>query len=115
MGKWNGIGGKIHENESIEEAAIRELHEETGYQVPPDRLTRLTSFFAAPGILDERMHLYLAEDLVAGEPQREPEEEIENYVVTVQEAMDLLRQGAVQDAKTMIGLMWLQCPQLQTC
>lgn len=33
MGKWNGFGGKVDQGESIEEAAKRELFEESGVSV----------------------------------------------------------------------------------
>ncbi|MBI2030953.1 NUDIX domain-containing protein, partial [Candidatus Kaiserbacteria bacterium] len=29
-GKWNGVGGKVHDGETIEQAAVREVHEEIG-------------------------------------------------------------------------------------
>ena len=32
-GKWIGVGGKVEEGESVEQAAIREIEEETGYIV----------------------------------------------------------------------------------
>ena len=43
MGRWNGFGGKIHEGESIEEAALREIREEAGIMLagltPRGRIT----------------------------------------------------------------------------
>ena len=67
---------------------------------------RTTAFFAAPGILDERMILYTATGLVPGPPAREVGEEIENLVVSRDIAMQMLADGEIQDAKTMVGLMW---------
>ena len=102
--------GTLEPPETPLACATRELIEETGYRA--EELTEVTAFFAAPGILDERMHLFVARNLTEGPPQREPEEEIENLVVTFEEAIELLKQGQIQDAKTMVGLLWLFSPQL---
>jgi ADP-ribose pyrophosphatase len=79
------------------------LTEETGYQARSWR--SLLAFFVSPGILDERMQLYLATDMEPGPPAREPGEEIENVIVTWEEALDLLHRGEIEDAKTIIGLL----------
>jgi ADP-ribose pyrophosphatase len=88
------------------ETAHRELIEETGYRA--GQLKLMTAFFAAPGILDEWMHLFLATELTAGSPAREPGERIENYVVTVDHALDMVRRGEIHDAKTIVGLLFYQ-------
>lgn len=104
--------GTLEPPEAPLACATRELIEETGYRA--EELTQVTSFYAAPGILDERMHLFVARKLTAGPPQREPEEEIENMIVTFDEAIELLKQGQIEDAKTMVGLLWLFSPELYT-
>ena len=95
--------GTLEPGEDPAAAAHRELLEETGYRA--DRLTKLHEFFLSPGILDERMHLYLAEGLTAGAPKREPGEEIENLLVPWGEAMQMTLDGRIHDAKTLIGLL----------
>lgn len=97
--------GTLEAGEPPRECAFRELTEETGYRA--NRMDALTAFYAAPGILDEYMHLFLATELEAGEPAREPGEEIENLLVEPQEALQLIRQGEIKDAKTIIGLMFI--------
>ena len=62
----------------------------------------------SPGILDERMHLYLATDLTPGETAREPGEEIENLVVNWTTALEWVRRGQIEDAKTIVGLLLYQ-------
>ena len=85
-------------------AARRELTEETGYRAA--QLRHLCAFYAAPGNMDEEMTLVLATGLTPGPPQREAGEEIENLVVPWSEAIDLVREGQIRDAKTMLGLLY---------
>lgn len=71
------------------------------------KIELLHAFFLSPGILDERMHLYLATGLTAGETAREEGEEIENWLVPFDEAVGLVFSGQIQDAKTIVGLLWV--------
>jgi ADP-ribose pyrophosphatase len=85
------------------DSARRELEEETGYRAA--HWEKLAEFYASPGILSERMHIYLASGLTAGEPRREANEEIENLVVTWAEALAMLDRGEIADGKTIIALL----------
>ena len=100
---WQMPQGGVDENEDFLQAAKRELEEETGYQTT--ELKPLNSFFLSPGILNERMHLFVATKLTAGPAQREPGEQIENYVVPWDKAMKMACDGTIQDAKTLVGLL----------
>ncbi len=88
--------------EPAELTAQRELIEETGYTA--GKLTKLHDFYSAPGICDELMHLYLAEDLSAGQHAREATEQIENRITTRQEVVRMMADGSICDAKTLVGL-----------
>ena len=96
--------GTLEPGEDPEATAFRELIEETGYRA--QHMQRLHAFYAAPGILDERMALFAATDLTAGEPAREASEQIENLLVSWDEALDMVRRGEICDAKTIVGLMF---------
>jgi ADP-ribose pyrophosphatase len=85
--------------------AERELIEETGYRA--QKIEFLHTFFLSPGILDEKMHLYLATGLTAGETAREEGEEIENWLVPWDEAIAMIFRREIQDAKTIVGLLWV--------
>ena len=98
--------GTREPNEEPLQTASRELIEETGYRA--GRMTPLASFYAAPGILDERMHLFVAEDLTMGTPQREANERIENVVVSWEQAFAMVRRNEIVDAKTIAGLLLWQ-------
>lgn len=95
--------GTLEPGENPAQTAIRELEEETGFRT--SELKPLHSFFLSPGILNEQMHLFVATNLTPGPAQREPGEQIENYIVTWDEAMKMACDGTIQDAKTLIGLL----------
>lgn len=85
------------------ETARRELAEETGFRA--GRFDELTSYFPSPGILSERMWIYVARDLMPGEPAREANEEIENFIVPWEEALAMIDRGEIRDGKTTVGLL----------
>jgi ADP-ribose pyrophosphatase len=94
--------GTLEPGEDPAETARRELVEETGYAA--GSMEKLREFFMSPGILNERMHLYLARGLVAGKSALEPGERIEPLVVDWAEAMQMVADGTIEDAKTLVGL-----------
>ena len=93
--------------EPPEEAAPRELEEETGYRAGHWR--KLAAFFTAPGFASEEMHLYLADELtpVDGYAGPAPDERLELEVIPWREALALAESGGIRDAKTLVGLLWL--------
>ena len=95
--------GTLDRVESLEEAARRELAEETGYRA--GRIVSVGAMWMSPGILRERMHLFVAEDLVAGPQALEPGEQIRTRVVTWDEAIAMCLDGRIDDAKTIAGLL----------
>ena len=97
--------GTLEPPEPPEKTAERELIEETGFRAR--KIECLHAFFLSPGILDEKMHLYLATGLTAGEAAREEGEEIENWLVPFDEAVRLVLRGEIRDAKSIVGLLWV--------
>lgn len=95
--------GTMDRDEPPAETAIRELREETGYTAA--RWHKLPSFFMSPGILNERMHLFVAEGLTAGATAREPGEDIDNLIVPWPEALAMVERGDIEDAKTLVGIL----------
>ncbi len=94
--------GTIDNHEPPEETAKRELQEETGYTA--ERWTKLPSFFMSPGILNERMHLFVAEGLTPGPTAREAGEDIDNLIVPWDEAVAMALAGEIEDAKSLVGI-----------
>ena len=71
--------GKLDKgNEDIFEAAKRELKEETGYMAKD--WTYLGAIYTSPGFTNEKLFLYKAENLTAGEPQFDEFEKLESYI-----------------------------------
>jgi ADP-ribose pyrophosphatase len=96
--------GTMDKNVTPAELAHIELQEETGYRA--GRVVPLHTFAMSTGILDEKMHLFLATDLVPGDAAREQGEQITNRLLTWSEIDRLLRDGQIADAKTLVGLLW---------
>ncbi|MGB0760756.1 MAG: NUDIX hydrolase [Rubripirellula sp.] len=94
--------GTREPDELPEQTAARELIEETGYRA--GNLVEICEFYSAPGICDELMHLFVATDLTAGAHQREAVEQIENQLVHRNEIHQLIADGGIRDAKTLVGL-----------
>jgi len=94
--------------EDPDDAARRELEEETGYRAGSWRL--LSRFFTAPGFTTELMHLYLAEDLViVGDDRLQPEDDERLRVVRLpwREAVAAVERGTIADAKSIVAILWL--------
>jgi len=96
--------GKLDGGEPPLECARRELAEEAG--VRARRWEKLGEFYSSPGVLTEVIHLFLAHDLEPADASPEEHEVLEASWVPVQEAMDLAASGRLQDAKSVIGLLW---------
>jgi len=96
--------GKLDGGEPPLECARRELAEEAG--VSAGRWEKLGEFFSSPGVLTEVIHLFLAQDLQPADASPEEHEVLEASWVPLQEAMDLAASGRLQDAKSVIGLLW---------
>jgi ADP-ribose pyrophosphatase len=98
---WELPAGKVDEGETALQAAKRELIEETGYRAK--KWQKLTSFFASPGFVAERMTIYLATELTAGTATPMDDERIEARWYTKKELAEMIRTGKIEDAKTIIG------------
>lgn len=95
--------GTLDRTESLAAAALRELEEETGYRA--GHIEPFGSFWMSPGILRERMHLFVAEALTAGPQALEPGEQITPRVVSWNDAVAMCLDGRIEDAKTITGIL----------
>ncbi len=95
--------GGAEDSEGIEEAAQRELREETGYRA--GRLERLCGFFVSPGYCTEFIHVFLAADLVEDPTDGDPDEVIALERMPLADATRLIDAGEIKDGKSIIGLL----------
>jgi len=96
--------GKLDGGEPPLECAQRELAEEAG--VIARRWDKLGEFFSSPGVLTEVIHLFLARDLTVTDARPEEHEVLEARWLPLDEAVALAAGGRLQDAKSLIGLLW---------
>jgi ADP-ribose pyrophosphatase len=104
-GKWlmEVPAGRLDVGESPEACARRELREETGCTAK--EIVPLISIFTTPGFSDERIHVFMATGLSAGDARREADEFIEPVTVTLSSALEQIQNGAIEDAKTVIAIL----------
>ncbi len=93
------------EGEPLEETAQRELLEETGYRARS--LDLLHSFFPSPGMTDAVLHIYLGTSLQFEQRTGHGPEELDMEVLTLplREAVQMVVEGQIKDAKSVIGLL----------
>jgi ADP-ribose pyrophosphatase len=103
---WEIVAGGMDPGETPEEAAARELREETGYVAR--RVERLWSAFTAPGFCTELLHFCVVDGYEIGDPDPdEGEEEMEIGIFSIDELWRKIRADELPDAKTQIAVLWM--------
>lgn len=101
---WELVAGHKEPDETFAEGAKRELIEETGYTAK--RVRKLLSVFPSPGLLSERMEIFLATGLTKGAAHPEADEKITSRILTLREAEQWIRTGKIHDAKSVSGILY---------
>jgi ADP-ribose pyrophosphatase len=101
---WELVAGHREPDEDFRRGAARELQEETGYTAR--RYRKLLEIYPSPGLLSERMVIFLAEGLTKGEARPEDDERIEACILRLSEVEQWIRSGKIRDAKTISGLLY---------
>jgi ADP-ribose pyrophosphatase len=105
------VAGVVDGDRSVWQVAHKEPLEEAGYRVIGD-LEPITTLYPSPGGTSERIHLFLGEaagGLRAGKGGglASGSEDIQTVVVPLDEAMEMVASGEIQDAKTIVALQYL--------
>lgn len=95
--------GTLHEGEDPLECAIRELEEEAGYRAA--KMVERGRFWTTPGFTTEFMYLYEASDLQKTTINPDEDEVIEVDIVERSVALQMIDDGRIQDAKSILGLL----------
>ncbi len=97
--------GKLDPAESPQTCALRETIEETG--VCAGRLHDLGMILTTPGFTDEKIWLFAATALTAGEQALEEDEALEVVELPLTEALEMVANGSITDGKTICTLLRL--------
>ena len=95
--------GLVDSGEELEAAAQRELQEETGYSAA--ELRHLAGFFVSPGFCTEFIHVFLATGLCKSPLDGDEDEDIRVERMPLVEAVRLVEEGAIKDAKSVVGIL----------
>ncbi len=105
------VAGMIDNDDTPEATIRREISEESGYQLT--HLEPIATFYVSPGGSSERIFLFYAEindeiQTGAGGGVASEDEDIMPVELSLEEALEQVRSGQIVDAKTIVGLFWLQ-------
>lgn len=96
--------GRLNPGEDPRDCALRELKEETGCSA--GQLDHLITMYTTPGFTDEKIHVFMATGLVAGETKHEADEFLDLEPMLLSRALELVEAGEIRDAKTALGLLY---------
>jgi len=100
---WEIPAGTLEPEEEPLACAGRELIEETGYEA--NNFDKLTEILPAPGYTDEHIHIFLATGLTLAEQRLEDDEILTVQPTPFDKAIEMIKTGEIQDAKTIVGLL----------
>lgn len=99
---WEIPAGKIEIGEAPVVCAARELAEEVRLS---GRLRLLTTILTTPAFTDERIHIFVATELLPAPGETDADEVLHPVRIALSAALDLVRSGEINDAKTICGLL----------
>jgi ADP-ribose pyrophosphatase len=100
---WEMPTGGVHQGETVEEAAQRELAEEAGYRA--GRLTRVSTYHTSKSVMEETAHLFLGEALVPAPIRPDETEFIAIRPFPFAAALEMVLSGEIVDSMTIIAIL----------
>ncbi|KEI69715.1 NUDIX domain-containing protein [Endozoicomonas elysicola] len=111
------VAGISEPGETLEEVALREVEEETGYKVTS--LMPVSDFYVSPGASNEKLKLFcgLVDASIAGGifGVADEGEDIKVHVLPFPEAYDMVEDGRIANAPAVIALQWLKLHHHELC
>lgn len=95
--------GGLNHGEEMQAAALRELQEETGYVAGKSEF--LISIRTTVAFCNERIDIYLAEDLEEGKQKLDEDEYLDIVEYPLSELLDMIDKGIIQDGKTVSAIL----------
>lgn len=99
------VAGFIGKNETSIKAAKRELKEETG--IHADQWEEIARVDMASSVFKSKAHLFLAKGLEMGSPQKEVGEDITLVKVSLNDAVNKVLSGEINNSISMVGILLL--------
>ncbi|MGI6453372.1 MAG: NUDIX domain-containing protein [Syntrophomonadaceae bacterium] len=96
--------GTLDKDEEPLACARRELEEETGLKAR--QWQEILSYYSAPGFCNEKLHLFLAQDLYSGKACPDHDEFVEPVKMPLKEAYEAVLNNLIMDGKSIIGLQY---------
>ncbi|HEX6964770.1 MAG TPA: NUDIX hydrolase [Gemmatimonadaceae bacterium] len=97
--------GRLEPGEDPAHCARRELQEETGCSAA--HIEHLFTMFTTPGFTDEKIHLFMASGLTAGETQLEADEIAEVQTFPLSKALEMIQRNEITDCKTALAILYV--------
>ncbi|HNS51516.1 MAG TPA: NUDIX hydrolase [Anaerolineae bacterium] len=98
--------GGLGSDATPEAAALRELEEEVGGHA--EAIRHVGRIYPSNGISTEECHIFLATGVELREAHREPTERMQIHLVSPDQAIRMVRAGAIADARAAIALLWCE-------
>lgn len=107
--------GKLEQNEDPMEALLREVKEETGYEIT--EIKKISEAYTSPGAYTESIHFFIAaykpdQQKSPGGSKEEEQEHIEVLELSFDKAYNMIQTGEIRDAKTILLLQFAKIIQL---
>ena len=101
--RWEVPTGGVHEGETLEQAAQRELAEEASFHAK--RLIYVSSYYTSKSICDETAHIYIGEDLLLAHAPPDETEFLQRRIFPFDQALSMALSGEIMDSMSVIGLL----------